>query len=258
MRILRLFISAYFIVTTFSFVNPLKAQPKDSTLTVKSILTLTNNGFAIVPAFSLGKPAFLFDVSIANRRFSFEPQFRYSLHGRPWIFNFNFRYKLLDKNRTTITLGGYLPALNFVEGKMYVNGVPQEIQTVRRFVSGELIVNYRIARNVHTGIYYLQGHGFQPDGPRNISYLALRGRILKIKLFKLLYAEFNPQLYYLLVNDDSGFYVNETIQFMISNFPLSLSSTVNKSLQSSILARGFDWNISLSYLIGRKYVLSSH
>lgn len=72
----------------------LEAQPRDSTLSLKSILTVTNNGFAIVPAFSLGKPAFLFDLSIANKRFSFEPQFRYSLKGKPWSFNFNCKYKL--------------------------------------------------------------------------------------------------------------------------------------------------------------------
>jgi hypothetical protein len=242
---------------TLVYRGQLVAQPRDSTLSLKSILTVTNNGFAIVPAFSLGKPAFLFDLSIANKRFSFEPQFRYSLNGNPWIFNFNFRYKLLNRNKTELVIGAYLPSLNFVEKSVDINGIRQEMQTVRRFVAGELIINYRIARNVHTGIYYLQGQGLQPDGPRNISYLALRTRFSKIKLYKLLYAEFSPQLYHLIVNDDRGFYVNETIQFIVANFPLSISSTINKSLQSTIPARYFDWNISLNYSVGRKYVLNN-
>ena len=253
---LRYIFISFFIALVYS--GQLVAQPRDSTLSLKSILTVTNNGFAIIPAFSLGKPAFLFDLSIANKRFSFEPQFRYSLNGKPWIFNFNFRYKLLNKNKTEFTIGAYLPALNFVEKRVDVNVIPQEIQTVRRFVSGELIVDYLIARNVRTGIYYLHGHGFQPDGPRNTSYLAFRARFSRIKLCKkIFYAEFSPQLYYLIVNGDSGFYLNETIQFIVSDFPLSFSSTVNKSLRSTIPSRDFDWNLSLTYSVGRKYVLKS-
>ena len=111
-------------VVAFVYSGQVDAQPRDSTLSLKSILTLTNNGFAIVPAFSLGKPAFLFDVSIANKRISFEPQFRYSLNGKPWIFNFNFRYKVLNTNKTELVIGAYLPALNFVENRVVVNGIP--------------------------------------------------------------------------------------------------------------------------------------
>ncbi len=253
----RFFIQGYFIAIAFSFSNHVRAQPKDSTLSVKSILTLTNNGFAIVPAFSLGKPAFLFDLAIANKRFSFEPQFRYSLlDAKPWIFNFNFRYKLVNKGRTLLTMGGYLPALNFVEKKIDVNGVVKEIQTVRRFVSGELLITHRISKNSHAGIYYLQGHGFQSDGPRDIYYFALRAGFQKIKLYKALYAEFNPQLYYLTVNEDSGVYINETISVSVENFPVSISSTINQAIQSKIPARDFDWNLSVSYSLSRQYVVN--
>ncbi len=251
---LRFIIIGYFVVFVCS--DQLRAQPKDSTLSIKSILTVTNNGFAIVPAFSLGNPAFLFDLAIANRKFSFEPQFRYSLDGKPWIFNFNFRYKLLNKGRTQLAIGSYLPALNFVEKKIDLNGVVQEIQIVRRFVSGELLINHRITKNSTAGIYYLQGRGFQSDGPRNISYLALRASFFKIKLYKTLYAEFNPQLYYLIVNEDSGVYVNETIRISIKNFPISISSTINKAIQSKIPARDFDWNLSVSYSISREYLMN--
>jgi hypothetical protein len=237
--------------------NQLMAESKDSTMSVKGTFTFTNNGFAIVPAFSLGKPAFLFDLAIANKRFSFEPQFRYSVNGKPWIFNFNFRYKLLNKGRTYLTIGGYLPALNFVDRVIVVNGVAKEIQTVRRFVSGELIINHRITKNSYAGIYYLQGHGFQSDGPRNIYYLALRASFQKIKLYKAFYAEFNPQLYYLTVNGDRGVYVNETILIGIKNFPLSISSTINKAIHSAIPAQDFDWNVSVNYSITQNYSVNN-
>lgn len=234
--------------------NDLVAQPKDSTLSIKSIITATNNGFAIVPAFSLGKPAFLLDLAIGNRRLSFEPQFRYSLDGKPWIFNFNFRYKLLSKSRTQLMIGCYLPALNFVAKEVNVNGVVQGIQTVRRIISGELFINHRISENRNIGIYYLQGRGLQADGPRNIYYLALRAGFQKIRLYRTLYAEFSPQLYCLKVNDDIGFYINESIQIGLQNFPVSISSTINKAIQSTIPARNFDWNLAVSYSVSRQYV----
>jgi hypothetical protein len=233
-----------------------KGQSKDSTLVLKSLFTLTNNGFAIVPAFSLGKPAFLFDLTIANKRFSFEPQFRYSvINSKPWIFNFNFRYKLLTNAKTNLMVGAYLPALNFVERSVELNGVLQTMQTVRRFLSGELLINQQITKKSTITLYYLHGHGFQNDGPRNINYLALRLAFQKIKLYKRLYAEFNPQLYYLIINESSGVYINETVLFGVRSFPIFISSTINKTVQSKINARDFDWNISVTYSFKRTYVI---
>src|SRR4051812_24834633 len=62
------------------------SQKTDSTKKLNHFLAavnVTNNGIAFVPAFSLGKPAVVFDVS-AGRRLSFDPQFRFALDGKPW------------------------------------------------------------------------------------------------------------------------------------------------------------------------------
>jgi len=40
--------------------------------------------------FTLGKPAAIFDLSVGNERLAFEPQFRFSLEGKPWSFIFGF------------------------------------------------------------------------------------------------------------------------------------------------------------------------
>lgn len=46
----------------------------------------------------------------------------------------------MNRNRTELLIGAYLPALNFVKKRVDANVIPQETQTVRRFVSGELVM----------------------------------------------------------------------------------------------------------------------
>ena len=38
---------------------------------------VTNNGISLIPTFSLGKPAVIFDIYMAKRKLSFEPEFRF-------------------------------------------------------------------------------------------------------------------------------------------------------------------------------------
>ncbi|MCU0339256.1 MAG: hypothetical protein MUE30_05180, partial [Spirosomaceae bacterium] len=76
------------------------SQTTDSTAQIinfKSTTSITNNGFSFIPAFSLGRPAAIFNLNInGGKRFSFEPEFRFALEdGRPWSFIFIWRYKLI-------------------------------------------------------------------------------------------------------------------------------------------------------------------
>ena len=54
---------------------------------------ITNNGVSVIPIFSLGKPAAIINFTV-GRKFTFEPEFRVSLEGKPWSFIYWFRYKL--------------------------------------------------------------------------------------------------------------------------------------------------------------------
>jgi len=86
------------------------SQNSDSTKVVSHFggaVTVTNNGISFIPTFSLSKPAVIFDLSVGNR-LSFEPQFRFSLEGKPWSFLFWWRYKLLKKDRFSMNLGTHL------------------------------------------------------------------------------------------------------------------------------------------------------
>ncbi len=61
-----------------------KAQTADSTFHISGAASVTNNGISLLPMFTLGKPAAIFDLSVGNSRLAFEPQFRFSLEGKPW------------------------------------------------------------------------------------------------------------------------------------------------------------------------------
>ena len=64
----------------------------------------TNNGIAAVPALSLGEPAAILGLSAGNR-FRFEPEFKFSLKGIPWAFNFWWRYDVIKKDQFEVTAG---------------------------------------------------------------------------------------------------------------------------------------------------------
>jgi hypothetical protein len=180
------------------------SQQKDSTFFFHADLSVTNNGFSIVPAFTLGEPAAFLDMRMGNKRLSFEPQFRYALEGRPWSFIFIYRYKAIIKPKFQLTVGGHLPGLNFVTLPVTINGVEDSLSVTRRFLAAEIIPTYKINDNISVGLYYLHGFAFQKSGPQNTDFLALQGNFTKIKLVGKTYFSFSPQVFYLKVDADDG------------------------------------------------------
>lgn len=235
--------------------SDLLSQQKDSTFFFHADMSVTNNGFSIVPAFTLGEPAAFLDMRMGNKRLSFEPQFRYALEGRPWSFIFIYRYKAIIKPKFQLTVGGHLPGLNFITKPVTINGIEDSLSVLRRFLALEIIPTYKIRDNISVGFYYLRGHAFQKSGPQNTNFLALQGNFTKIKLVGKTYFSFNPQVFYLKVDADDGFYVNATTTFGVKGFPLTISSIINKAIQSDIQSKDFDWNVSLVYTFDRNFIV---
>lgn len=230
----------------------------DSTFSFKADLSTTNNGFSIIPAFSLGDPAAFLDMRMGSKRWSFEPQFRYSLEGRPWSFIFIYRYKAILKPKFQLTFGGHLPGLNYITKLVTVGGIEEELSVARRFLALEVIPTYKFSDKVSVGLYYLRGHGFQQHGPQNSNFLALQGNFNKIKLIGKTYVNFNPQVFYLKVDEADGFYLNATTTIGVQNFPFKIAGIVNKAIQSTIVAKDFDWNVSLIYSFERDFIRAKY
>ncbi|MBX2897954.1 MAG: hypothetical protein KF763_21100 [Cyclobacteriaceae bacterium] len=231
------------------------AQPKDSTFFFRADLSITNNGFSIIPAFTLGDPAAFLDMKMGNKRLSFEPQFRYALEGRPWSFVFIYRYKAIIKPKFQLTFGGHLPGINYITRTVDVNGIQEPLSVARRFLALEIIPTYKFTDHTNVGIYYLRGHGFQKHGPQDSHFLSLQGNFIKIKMAGKTYFSFNPQVFYLKVDADDGFYANATATIGIQDFPITISGIVNKAIKTEIATQDFDWSINLIYTLDKKFVV---
>ncbi|HUR11550.1 MAG TPA: hypothetical protein VM012_09285 [Flavitalea sp.] len=215
-------------------------------------ITLTTKGISTIPSFTLGKPAVLFDMSIGKRRLSFEPQFRFSLEGKPWTFIFWWRYKLLTTDKFQISVGTH-PALNFRTEVVVSNGVSKKVIVARRYLAAELAPNYVLAKNITIGLYYLYSRGLDKDATRNTHFIGIRSSFSS-NLSSQYFIRFIPQFYYLKTDKPYGFYINPTLTLAKKNFPFSISSIVNKALKTDIPGKSFLWNISLIYSFNKEYV----
>lgn len=237
------------------------AQKLDSMATQQAVgrfstgASVTNNGVSLIPSFSLGKPAAIFDLSLGKKRLSFEPQFRFALSGKPWSFLFWWRYKLLKANKFTFNVGAH-PAIVFRE-RTYntLNGEPVTVTIEQQNIAAEFVPTYELSKNVSVGAYYLVSHGFDKGGTRSINFFALRSNFSRISLSKQLYFSIIPQVYYLRMDGKGGFYVNSTVVLGKNKFPLTVSSILSKTIQTDLTgAKDFIWNISLNYSFNKNYI----
>lgn len=218
-------------------------------------VTITNKGISLIPNLTLGKPAALFDLSLGKKRISFEPQFRFALEGKPWTFIFWWRYKIVDSKKFRMNIGAH-PAFAFKTITFPSDTVPQEIIRVQRYLAGEIVPTWLLSKNISLGLYYLPSIGLQEDGVKYTNYLALRGYFSNIRISEQFYMRFNPQVYYLKMDEDDGFYASATITLARQNFPLSVSALVNRTIQTNIpVGEDFIWNISLIYSFKKDYVV---
>ena len=218
-------------------------------------VSVTNNGISLIPTFSLGKPAAIFDLSVGGRKLSFEPQLRFGLDGKPWTFLFWWRYKLASTNRFRLTIGAH-PALNFKPSPTTAaTGEVNEMLVTRRYVAGELAPNYALTRTVSVGMYYLYSHGLDPGTTKNTHFLTVNTTLSNIRLSNQLFLRVTPQVYYLKLDEQDGFYVTSAVTLTKRNFPLTLSVIVNKTIQTRITAsKDFVWNATLMYAFTKNYV----
>jgi hypothetical protein len=240
-----------------AIVNPSYSQNTDSlkkSYQVKGAVTITTKGIAIVPSFSLGQPAAIFDLSLGKKKLFFEPQFRFSLEGKPWSLFFWWRYKLVNTAKTYITLAAN-PALNFKSVTTTVNGEPVTSLIANRYLAGELSPNYFVAKNISVGLYYLYSHGLDKGTAKHSQFITINSNISNIRLTRQIYARLIPYAYYLRQDGKDGFYATATLNLAARNFPLSVQSIVNKTIESNVPgSQDFLWNASLIYSFNNKYV----
>ena len=244
------------VIVLLHFFVPGFSQTGDSSKTISHFsgsISVTHNGISLVPTFSLGKPATIFQLSVGGKRLSFEPDLRFALEGKPWSFLFWWRYKVVPSGKFRLTVGAH-PALNFRTMRLFVNGDSANVIVARRFLAGEIVPNYMLSKNVSVGVYYLFSKGFDINVPRNSHFLTINSSISNIKLPGELYMKLTPQFYYLKQDVRDGFYFSSSMSLAKKNFPLSVSAIINKTVSGNILgSKNFVWNTSLVYSFNKNY-----
>jgi hypothetical protein len=231
-----------FAFTSFSQ----KTDSLNHPIQVSGAFTVTNSGISVIPTFTLGKPATIFDMVVRKNHFSFEPQLRFAIEDvKPWSFVFWLRYRLVDNQKFKMSIGGH-PSTVFSNTIITTNGVTKEAITVRRYWAGELSPTYALSKNVSVGVYYLYARGLA-DASRNTNFVALNSNFSNINLGGDFFMKAAPQVYYLKIDNNDGYYATSTFTLAKRHFPLAISSIVNKKIESNVPSDDFVWNVSLVY-----------
>ncbi len=226
-------------------------EKKDTTYTAFKFsgnLNFTTNGISPIPAFSLGKPAILINLSLKNKKFSYDPEMAFSIKGVPWFFNNFFRYKLIEKTKFQFRTGLNW-AISYSYPQVRLNGVDQTIARGERFLWLELMPRYKISEKIAISSITFSGYNFEPGSVKRINYISIMGNFTKLRLTQVFYCNIFPQLFYLNLDGSSdGFFVSGIMGIGHSKFPLFVSIQVNKTLTTSISPDpGFKWNVRLAY-----------
>ena len=235
---------------------PVVAQQADSTKTSSTFsgsIGITNNGFSIIPTFSLNSPAAIVNLSWRRERFSFEPDIRLvpdaSKGGMLWWL----RYRLVDRGKFGFRIGTH-PAFTLVRRTITDNGKAQEITQMLRFVGFEAVPSYQFNKHVGVSAMYLQGNGLQKEGPQTTRVLFLNLNVTQIGLGDKLRFNAFPSVYFLYTDGSRGDYLAFTGVLSHAKLPFSLQSTINQTFTSNIPGnRNFMWNVALNYRFNKQY-----
>ncbi|WP_304887348.1 hypothetical protein [Rhodonellum sp.] len=214
--------------------------------TFRGNISATNNGISLVPTFSLGRPAVVFELSLGGERLSFDPEIRFAMDGKPWSFILWWRYKVIKSEKFNLNMGVH-PAFVFRE-VLSTNGFKNDLMVAQRFFASEVSPSYNISKKVKIGLYYLHSLGLDQGLTKNTQFLAFNMNFSDIHLSDQIYLNIRPQVFYLKMDERDGYYANTSVLIAKRNFPLAIGSIVNRSLRSDIIGnKDWVWNVSLNY-----------
>lgn len=241
-HILRTKIYLILLLLTYNLTAVAQDRPQTQ---ISGSVGITNNGISFVPNFSLEQPAAIFNLALEKGRFSFEPEFTFSLEeGRAWYQVYWLRYKLINEGKFKLRTGGHL-GFNFARIQ---NSNGKEVIQAERYLVGELAPTYDLSANSTIGIQYMIARGYD-IGTKDIQhFISLNGNFRNIRLAKELDLEISPQAFFLeTFGVGEGTYVASNFRLSKKGFPISLSTLMNKAISTTIPGKDFLWNLTLTY-----------
>lgn len=226
------------------------AQSSDSSKNVSTFsgnIGITNNGFSIIPTFSLNHAAIVTNFSFRKRNFSFEPDIRLVPDAKKGSMLWWVKYRIVDNKKFGLRVGAH-PAFTLIQRQDTENGKTQEITEMLRFAAFEVVPSYQFTKKFGASLMYLEGHGLQKHGPQLTRVLFFNTSITNIGLSKELYFNVFPSLYYLSTDGYNGSYLSATVALGHRKSPFSLQSSINQTFKSNVPGnKDFMWNVTLNY-----------
>ncbi len=254
------FIKLLILIVFSGITCNLRAQNGDSSQTKASVfggaVTVQTKGISTIPNLTLGKPAAIFDLKV-GRKLTFEPQFRFSLKGKPWAMVFWWRYNPTVGKKFSLNFSANT-SLSFKDIRSYadtITNTSSEIIRTTRYMAAAIAPNYRFNKYLGVGMYLFYTRGIEKFITQNTWMISVRPTVSNIPLAKNVVAGIGPDIYYLKMDEQDGWYLTSRFTISKKNFPLSISALINKTLNSTIPADyDFLWNLGLTYAVNREYV----
>lgn len=233
--------------------NAQESHATGSAYYFKGNISANSNGISLIPSFSLGAPAMIFELALGGERLSFEPEMRFAMDGKPWSFVFWWRYKIYKSEKFNLHIGAH-PAFIF-NTNFVLDDTGKEVESteVRRFFAGEIVPNYEISKNFKMGAYYLLGTRLDKGYDELNHFIAINASINNIALSEKLYLNLRPQLFYLKLTNDVGYYASSSALIGIKNFPLGVGGLLNRSIKTDISGDEWVWNVNLVYSFNKEF-----
>lgn len=218
-------------------------------------VSVTNNGISLIPTFSLGKPALLSNIAYTKKKLSFEADINFANDGKPWYSLFWIRYKLVNNNKFSLRVGSHL-GLNYRRIQIYSLQDSSQALLCERYAVAEVAPNYRISKNFSVGVYYLFSHGLDLGTVNFTHFLTLNSTISNISIGPKLLLSLTPQVYFLKMDKNEGYYLTGAATLAKRNSPFTLTSIFNKVIHTDINSpNNIVYNFTLTYSFGRHKVL---
>jgi hypothetical protein len=195
-----------------------------------------------------------------GRKLTFEPQFRFSLEGKPWAMVFWWRYNQSMSNKFSLNFSAN-HSFSFKDIESYpdtISTTSSEIIRTTRYLAAAITPNYKFNNYLGVGVYIFYTRGIEKFITQNTYMVALRPSISNIPIFGGIVGRFGPEIYYLKMDKNDGWYLNASFSISKKNCPLSVSALFNKTVQSTIPSEfDFLWNVGLIYSFNNKYTTAN-
>jgi hypothetical protein len=241
---MRIYLSLLLLIICTTAYSGEKTDSTRAKLQISGNVSLNSNGMAPIPAFSLGKPAIIAALTLAKKRFSYDPSVAYGLNLRPWTIDNWLHYRLIFKPKFELR-AGFDFSMFFME---YDTGEDKILQG-QQYLTAEIAGIYKISPQNSVTLMYWSDNGQDPGSLKGNFYNIVYDQA-NIRIGNSLHLSVNVQLFYLdYTGNNDGLFISPKIALTYKDLPLSVFSQATQAITSNTEPfPGFRLNAGLAYI----------